>query len=388
MDREECRILFCVLFFFVVYIMIYYSMKNINCKLRDHFYATEMERWFFMNTIIIKGIEDPMFDMAAQALKTGELVAFPTETVYGLGANALDSKAVEKIYKVKGRPSDNPLIVHISDISQINDLVLEVSDKARKLIDRFWPGPLTLIFQKSRKVPDIISAGLDTVAIRMPKNPIALDLIKRAAVPIAAPSANISGSPSTTECLHVFNDLNGKIEYVIDGGPCNVGIESTILDLTTDVPVILRPGGITLEMLESVIGDVNADVDFEAKGDIKPKSPGMKYRHYSPKAELILVYGNQDEMVDKINNLICENKENGIKTGVLSSIENKDRYSANTVIAPGSIDDLGQVAAGLFDALRRFDAENVDIIYSETYTEDGVGRAIMNRLKKASAGSV
>lgn len=341
-----------------------------------------------MKTIIIDGIEDELFDTAAQALRSGDLVAFPTETVYGLGANALNPKAVEKIYKAKGRPSDNPLIVHISEVSQVEDLVLEISEKAKALISNFWPGPLTLVFRKSSKVPDIITAGLDTVAIRMPNNAIALKLIERAAVPIAAPSANISGRPSTTECSHVVNDLNGRIGYIIDGGPCDVGVESTVLDITSNIPMILRPGGTTLEMLESVVGKVAIDTALEVKGDIKPRSPGMKYRHYSPKAEMLLVYGSQDEVVAKINGLSAENKKSGIKTGVLSSLENARKYCSNTVIIAGSTQNLEQVASGLFDSLRKFDEENVDIIYSETFPEMGIGRAIMNRLKKASVGFV
>ncbi len=338
-----------------------------------------------MKTIIINGIEDELFHTAAQALKDGDLVAFPTETVYGLGANALNPEAVKKIYQAKGRPSDNPLIVHIADISQIEDLVLEMSHKAKALIDNFWPGPLTLIFRKSSKVPDIITAGLDTVAIRMPNNPIALELIERAAIPVAAPSANLSGRPSTTECSHVINDLKGRVGYIIDGGPCDVGVESTVLDITSDIPMILRPGGITLEMLESVVGKVDTDAALELKGNVKPRSPGMKYRHYSPKAEMILVYGSQDDVVAKINELSAENRKKGIKTGVLSSLENAQKYCADTVIVTGSVDNLAQVASGLFDSLRKFDEENVDIIYSETFPERGIGRAIMNRLKKASA---
>lgn len=340
-----------------------------------------------MKTIIIHDTEDDLFNTAAQALKAGELVAFPTETVYGLGANALDPNAVKKIYKAKGRPSDNPLIVHIAKVSQLDALVLEVPCKAKALINSFWPGPLTLVFKKSDLVPSIITAGLDTVAIRMPNNPIALKLIETAGIPIAAPSANISGSPSPTECAHVANDLNGRIEYIIDGGSCDVGVESTVLDITTEIPVILRPGGTTLEMLEKVVGKVETDTVLEVKGDTKPKSPGMKYRHYSPKADLILVYGEQDRVVTKINELADENKKNGLKTGVLASLENNEKYLADVVIVAGSIRNLEKIASGLYDSLRRFDETNVDIIYSEAFTEKEIGRAIMNRLKKASGGN-
>lgn len=341
-----------------------------------------------MKTIIINGAESELFDAAAKALKKGRLVAFPTETVYGLGANALDPKAVEKIYEVKGRPSDNPLIVHISEITQIDDLVLEVPDKANALIKEFWPGPLTLVFKKSNLVPRIITAGLDTVAIRMPDNPIALKLIERAKVPVAAPSANLSGRPSPTTYSHVKQDLDGRIEYIIDGGPCTVGVESTVLDVTSDIPIILRPGGVTLEMLENIVGKVETDPALEVKGDIKPRSPGMKYRHYSPKADMILISGESNKVISKINDLVNESQKKGLRVGVLASLINADKYNADVVVVSGSAQSLEQVASGLYDSLRKLDDENVDIIYSETFIEKGIGSAIMNRLKKASSGKI
>lgn len=341
-----------------------------------------------METIIINETDDEAFNDAANALRDGKLVAFPTETVYGLGANALNTEAVEKIYEAKGRPSDNPLIVHIADVSKLNELVAEIPEAAELLIKAFWPGPLTMVFKKSNLVPDIITAGLDTVAVRMPDSSVAQKLIREAGVPVAAPSANLSGRPSPTTHRHVVEDLYGRIEYIIDGGPCQVGVESTVLDVTTDIPIILRPGGITLEMLEKVLGKVNTDSVLEIKGDMKPRSPGMKYRHYSPKAEMILISGQSDQVVKKINALIKESSERGLRVGVLASLENADKYNAEVVVNAGSVSHTDKIAAGLYDSLRTFDEKKVDIIYSEVFEEKGIGRAIMNRLKKASSGKV
>ena len=341
-----------------------------------------------MNTIIVNGAEDEAFSDAARALREGKLVAFPTETVYGLGANALNPDAVKRIYEAKGRPSDNPLIVHIAEVSKLNELILEIPDTAVTLIEAFWPGPLTLVFKRSDRVPDIITAGLDTVAVRMPDSIIAQKLIREAGVPVAAPSANLSGRPSPTTYKHVIEDLSGRIEYIIDGGPCQVGVESTVLDVTTKIPIILRPGGITLEMLEKVLEKVDTDSVLEVRGDLKPRSPGMKYRHYSPKAEMILISGETDSVVEKIKQLIKDSSEKGLNVGVLTSFENAHQYNADVVVKAGSIKAPNQIAAGLYDSLRTFDEKNVDIIYSETFEEKGIGRAIMNRLRKASSGKI
>ncbi len=341
-----------------------------------------------MNTIIINGADDEAFKDAAKALREGKLVAFPTETVYGLGANALNTDAVKKIFEAKGRPSDNPLIVHISDVSKLNELVAEIPEAADLLIKAFWPGPLTIVFKRSNLVPDIITAGLETVAVRMPDSPIAQKLIRESGVPVAAPSANISGRPSPTTHRHVMEDLYGRIDYIIDGGPCQVGVESTVLDVTTDIPTILRPGGITLEMLEEVLGKVNTDSVLEITGDIKPRSPGMKYRHYSPKAEMVLISGQSDLVAKKINRLIKESSKQGLRVGVLTSLENAHKYNAEVVVNAGSVNHAEQIAAGLYDSIRTFDEKKVDIIYSETFEEIGIGRAIMNRLRKASSGKV
>lgn len=341
-----------------------------------------------MQTIVINGSDDERFYSVAKALRDGKLVAFPTETVYGLGANALNPQAVKRIYEAKGRPSDNPLIVHIAKVSQLESLVREVPAKAEELMKAFWPGPLTLVLKKSEYVPDIITAGLDTVAVRMPNNPIAIRLIEMAEVPVAAPSANLSGRPSPTTHQHVVEDLEGRIEYIINGGPCRIGVESTVLDITSGIPVILRPGGVTKEMLEKVIGKVETDSVLMPEEGIKPRSPGMKYRHYSPKAEMIMVDGKSEKVIKKINDLTSENNAKGIKTGVLSCFENKGRYLADVVVSVGSVNCLDEVASGLYDALRKFDEEKVDVIYSETFTETGMGRAIMNRLRKASSGRI
>lgn len=260
-----------------------------------------------MTKIVRINKNDPeieLIDFAANVIREGGLVAFPTETVYGIGANSFNEEAVKKIFIAKGRPQDNPLIVHIAELEQIYDLVEDVPQKAKTLMKKFWPGPLTLIFKKSEKVPYVNTAGMDTVAIRMPSNPIAHLLIKRAEVPISAPSANVSGKPSPTDASHVIEDLYGKVDVIIDGGKCDVGVESTVLDLTEKVPVILRPGAVTLEMLKEVIGNVEVDPSLlkKPKEDLKPKSPGMKYKHYSPNAEVYIVTGDLEKVVKKFKN--------------------------------------------------------------------------------------
>lgn len=341
-----------------------------------------------MKTLIVDAEDEQALSNAALALSQGQLVAFPTETVYGLGADALNPVAVKNIFEAKGRPSDNPLIVHIAEGSQLNGLVRDIPPLAKSLMDAFWPGPLTLVFKRSHKVPDVITAGLDTVAVRMPDNPVALELIKRSGVPVAAPSANLSGRPSPTCARHVAEDLMGRIAYIIDGGSCSVGVESTVLDITAEVPVILRPGGITREMLEKVAGKVEADPVLEVKGDVKPRSPGMKYRHYSPKAEMILVKGDNEKVINTINTLTKERWNEGLLVGVLSCSENARRYSADVVVPAGSMEHPEEVAAGLYRTLRKFDETKVGIIYSETFQEHGIGQAVMNRLKKASSGKI
>lgn len=345
------------------------------------------------DTVIIKldeeNIDKKQLKRSAEVLKNGGLVAFPTETVYGLGANALDEDAVSSIFKAKGRPSDNPLIVHIHDESQLSELVLELPKDAQMVMDKFWPGPLTLIFKKSEKIPLQISAGLETVAIRMPKNKIALKLIEEANLPIAAPSANTSGRPSPTNSEHVIEDLAGRIDLVIDGGQTGVGLESTVLDLTGDIPLILRPGGVTYEDLTKLLGRVDYDPAIESLGgDLQPRSPGQKYKHYSPKAEMEIFSGDIDQVVEAIKLKASLYRKKGFKVGILASDETKDKYRSNNLISMGSRKELSTIGANLFQVLREFDKLEVDLILSECVEETEIGKAIMNRMKKAADGNI
>lgn len=329
-----------------------------------------------------------MIKEAAALLRAGQVVAFPTETVYGLGANALDSKAVKKIYAAKGRPDDNPLIVHISDLEQIKDLVTSISPQAQILMNNFWPGPLTLVMAKSPLIPALVTGGLDTVAIRMPAHPIALKLIQESQLPIAAPSANISGKPSPTTALHVWQDLQGKIAGLIDGGNAGVGVESTVLDLSTAVPTILRPGGITFEELKEVLGEVKLDPHLDNK-EITPKAPGMKYTHYAPEAPVIIVDGNLAQIKTKFKGIIKQEIDKQVGLMVSQEIyqEIKDKLPQNFhVEIVGTRNQLALIAANLFSVLRQFDQGHVDVIYAEAYPQSGIGAAIMNRLYKAAGG--
>ncbi len=328
---------------------------------------------------------------AGQILRQGGTVAFPTETVYGLGANGLDSEAALKIYAAKGRPSDNPLIIHIADKKDLDILVKNISEKAERLIDKFWPGPLTIIFEKSTVVPYGTTGGLETVAIRMPSHPVALSLLKEAKVPVAAPSANASGRPSPTTAKHVIEDLDGKIDMIVDGGQVGIGIESTIIDMSADVPMLLRPGFITKDMLEQEIGEVAVDKVVLAKSkeeiggnDYKPKAPGMKYRHYAPKAELIMFEGQTDKVVHRINEHIAQDKRNGIKSGVICTEETKEYYEADKIVSIGSRSDDEEIAHNLYSVLRCFDETDIQHIYSETFDNTGLAQAVMNRLIKAA----
>lgn len=343
-----------------------------------------------MDTVIrkidVNNIDREVMEEASQVLNRGGMVAFPTETVYGLGADALDEKASAKIYAAKGRPSDNPLIVHISDIEQLDKLVCEIPDNAKKLMDAFWPGPMTLIFKKSGLVPDGTTGGLDTVAVRMPNHKAALELIRTSGVAIAAPSANTSGRPSPTTAAHVADDLSGKIDMIIDGGAVGIGIESTIVDVTSEIPMVLRPGYITMEMLEKVVGKVGIDkaITGPVSPDVKPKAPGMKYKHYAPKAELTMFKGELKNVVEHINNLTDKNVKSGIKTGIIACEETKDLYKAGEVLSIGSRNNEDTIAHNLYGVLRKFDDMNVDVIYGETFEDNRLGQAIMNRLLKAA----
>ncbi|MGL5755400.1 MAG: L-threonylcarbamoyladenylate synthase [Paraclostridium sp.] len=318
----------------------------------------------------------------AKMLSEGKTVIFPTETVYGLGANALDENAVKKIYEAKGRPSDNPLIVHIYDKDELNSLVTNINDKAEKLMNEFWPGPLTIIFNKKSIVPNRTSGGLDTVAIRMPSNSIAREVIRQSGVPIAAPSANISGRPSPTRGEHVCEEMNGRVSGIIVGGDCDFGLESTVIDMTCEKPMILRPGSVTKEQMESIIGEVLVDPSIEGKADVlKAKAPGMKYTHYSPNGDVYIVRGEERNVIDKINSLIEQQEAKGLKCGVMCLSNHKDSYKGE-VISLGT--NLEEVGSKLFDTLIEMDKRKIDIIYSEAVSNDGVGRAIMNRLMKSA----
>lgn len=342
-----------------------------------------------MNTKIVKtedGNEDEVIREAGEILRSGGLVAFPTETVYGLGGDALKEDAARRIYSAKGRPSDNPLIVHIADIGALDELACEIPDSAYKLADAFWPGPLTMIFKKKDIVPYGTTGGLDTVAIRMPSHPVAHRLIKDSGVYIAAPSANLSGRPSPTRAEHVIEDMDGRIDMIIDGGAIEIGIESTIVDVTCEVPMILRPGYVTSDMIKEVLGDVCFDETVLAHSMVKgkPKAPGMKYRHYAPKAELTIFEGENEKVVSKINELAVKYEYDGLKVGILSSNENEHKYTHGEVVVVGSRENEHEVAAHLFDVLRHFDHIDVDVILSEGFSEDSFGQAVMNRLIKAA----
>lgn len=332
-------------------------------------------------------IDKIIIDSAAKIIKRGGLVAFPTETVYGLGADGMQKEAAAKIYEAKGRPSDNPLIIHIAKEEDVFHLAKEVSPTALKLIDVFWPGPLTLIFEKQKDVPNETTGGLSTVAVRCPSHPIARKLIKASGKFIAAPSANLSGKPSPTMAEHVIADLKGRVDMIIDGGSVSIGIESTVLDVTGEIPVILRPGFITKEMIEDVVGEVK--IDPAIQGDLslgmQPKAPGMKYRHYAPQGELTIVEGKDIELVaEEINSIAEVMLSQGKKVGIIATDESANLYRNGRVLSIGSREDDTTVAANLFRVLREFDSLGMEFIYSESFEDGKLGYAIMNRLLKAA----
>ena len=314
-------------------------------------------------------------------------MAFPTETVYGLGGNAFDSTASARIYEAKGRPSDNPLIVHIAETEALTELAEEVPESAYRLAEAFWPGPLTMILKKSDKVPKTTTGGLDTVAVRMPSDEIAAALIRLSGVYVAAPSANASGRPSTTKAEHVIEDLDGKIDVIIDGGASAIGLESTIVDLTGEVPLILRPGYISAEQLAEVLGEVQFDeavLKRSASENVVAKAPGMKYRHYAPKAPLYIVEGKSEEVIRFINTEAVKHAAEGRIVGILATEETKKHYTGGMVFCAGKRANAETIAAGLFDTLRSFDETGVSVIYSESFADNPLGTAIMNRLLKAA----
>lgn len=332
----------------------------------------------------------PSVREAAAALRAGQLIAFPTETVYGLGADALNNAAVANVFKAKGRPGDNPLIVHIGHSSQLKGIVAEIPPSAKRLIHHFWPGPLTLVLPSAGVVSARVTAGLTTVAVRMPNHPAALALLQEVRRPVAAPSANRSGRPSPTEARHVLDDLDGRIDGLVDGGQSGYGLESTVLDVSGEVPVLLRPGGIIQEQLERVLGEIklNDDLSWEEDSRQVPRSPGTKYRHYAPLAKMTLVRGSVPEMVQHIQELTTRYQAQGLKVGVLTTKEHKGNYDAEVVIACGKRTALSSVARDLYRALRQFDANGVDRILAETFPESGWGATIMNRLRKAANGEI
>jgi tRNA threonylcarbamoyl adenosine modification protein (Sua5/YciO/YrdC/YwlC family) len=356
--------------------------ERLECSIINHM-KTKIKR------VKKEQLDNDIIMEAGEILRAGGLVAFPTETVYGLGADALNEGAAEKIYAAKGRPSDNPLIVHITEIEDLERITDRIPREAFVIADRYWPGPLTMIFEKTDAVPYGTTGGLDTVAVRMPSDAAARAVIRAGGGFIAAPSANTSGRPSPTTAGHVEEDLSGKIEMIIDGGPVEIGVESTILDMTVTPPMILRPGAVTKEMLQELIGEVAEDVTtYESGSKTKPKAPGMKYRHYAPRAALSIVEGNMDQVVDAINKMADEKLAGGFKVGIIGTRETVGRYICGNVKSIGTREDEATIAVHLYGILREFDQDQVDYIYSESFATGGMGSAIMNRLLKAAGHHV
>lgn len=346
-----------------------------------------------MDTKIIRmdeeNIDMQAIELAGSIIKSGGLVAFPTETVYGLGGDALNSSSSKKIYAAKGRPSDNPLIIHIVEMSALSKIVRKIPKAAYQLAERYWPGPLTMIFEKAECVPLETTGGLDTVAVRMPSNQIAREFICASGGYVAAPSANRSGRPSPTIAKYVIEDLAGRIDMIIDGGQADIGLESTIIDLTGSEPVILRPGYITEEMLRQVIGDVEADQTImEEHTSQAPKAPGMKYKHYAPRGNLIIVEGEAEAVSAYINERLSAFRKEGKRTGVIATDETVASYLADSVKSAGERGQEEQAAKCLFRILREFDDEKIEVIYAEGFRQKGVGQAVMNRLLKAAGHQV
>ena len=336
---------------------------------------------------IIKDINKDIkfIEEAGDIIRDGGTVAFPTETVYGLGANALDEEAVKKIFIAKGRPQDNPLIVHVCS-KNISELVKEVPEVAQRMIDKFWPGPLTIILEKNDIIPNMTSASLNTVGIRMPSSEIALKLIELSKRPIAAPSANISGRPSPTEVERCIEDLNGKVDYIIGGESSDIGVESTIIDCTVNPQLVLRPGGISFDMLKEIDSNIEIDSALKSKPteNFKPKAPGMKYRHYAPKAHLKIIKGKNEKTIEIINEILENYIEKGNDVAILTTDENLNKFNSGKVISLGSENNLNEIAKNLFETLRKCDDLGVQHILCQGFEEKGVGLAIMNRLNKAA----
>lgn len=335
--------------------------------------------------------ETAIIKKAADIIKRGGLVAFPTETVYGLGADALNPSAVLALFEAKKRPLDNPPIVHVGNPKDVYKLTKKVTPSAKLLMEKFWPGPLTLIFERSEIVPSVTVAGLDTIAIRMPNHKAALALIRESGCPIAAPSANLAGKPSPTMAEHVLEDLGGEIDAILDAGQTNIGVESTVLDLTSEPPQILRPGGVPYEILKKVL--VNVELGAVAVADKmvpveKARSPGMKHKHYAPNAEVIVVEGELSRVIIKVKELVDFYVMNNKKVGILATDETVNHYESGVVKTIGSRNNLAEIAKNLFRLLREFDQECVDIIIAEGVPREGLGLAVMNRLRKASGYNI
>lgn len=340
-------------------------------------------------TIDHKAMDEGVLQEAGRIIREGGLVAFPTETVYGLGGDALNKESSRKIYEAKGRPSDNPLIVHICKMEDLKVIVEEIPEDVKRLAEAFWPGPLTVIMKKSELVPRETTGGLDTVAVRMPSHPVALKFIECAGGYVAAPSANVSGRPSPTKAKYVIEDMTGRIDMILDGDGIDIGLESTIVDMTGEKPEILRPGYITKDMLEKVLGEVSVDktiLDIHCKD--APKAPGMRYRHYAPKGQLTIVEGKAEITVEKINELTFKAHARGEKVGIIGTEETKHRYQGDSIKSVGKRSDEDSIARTLYTILREFDDEGVTVIYSESFSECAMGQAIMNRLLKAAGHQI
>ncbi len=335
---------------------------------------------------------DEKLSVAGDIIRRGGLVAFPTETVYGLGGDALCPASAGKIYAAKGRPSDNPLIIHIAEMAALERIVCEIPKKAVKLAEAFWPGPLTMIFKKAAIVPDQTTGGLDTVAVRMPSHPLAALLIRKSGGYVAAPSANLSGKPSPTLAKYVVQDLDGRIDMILAADGVEIGLESTIVDLTGEIPVILRPGYITQKMLSEVVGETELDITiYDSDTAQAPKAPGMKYRHYAPKGELVIVEGEPQRVARYINEQAAAHEAAGLRTGVIATLEQFAQYQATSVKNAGSRCDAHEAAKKLYTFLREFDDEKIDCIYAESFADtmdQGFGQAVMNRLLKAAGHKV
>lgn len=335
---------------------------------------------------------DEKLSVAGDIIRRGGLVAFPTETVYGLGGDALCPASARKIYAAKGRPSDNPLIIHIAEMAALERIVCEIPKKAAKLAEAFWPGPLTMIFKKAAIVPDQTTGGLDTVAVRMPSHPLAALLIRKSGGYVAAPSANLSGKPSPTLAKYVVQDLDGRIDMILAADGVEIGLESTIVDLTGEIPVILRPGYITQKMLSEVVGETELDITiYDSDTAQAPKAPGMKYRHYAPKGELVIVEGEPHRVARYINEQAAAHEAAGLRTGVIATLEQFAQYQAASVKNAGSRCDTHEAAKKLYTFLREFDDEKIDCIYAESFADtldQGFGQAVMNRLLKAAGHKV